>query len=236
MLLTIVGALFMIARADVAKVQAATDARAQTWQQRPNAPPGQLLAAWHNPADSQVSTLPQRPVDGGPVFTGLIWQAQSGNALIGNPWASRAIPFPSQPNKNIKIHTSVLTPSVASRIGAATSSAALDTLSWTMDPGANTALVTVAKACTAPVVGGNALVWVAGFYLEVTAGAPIKAQITVLNKMWDALEISTVGLAGLTKQGKKIKDALNKITNALNCFDNLWEAANGRLGADLFNN
>ncbi len=230
MLLSIVCGLFLIARADVAKVQAATDARAQTWQKRPDAPSGQLLVAWHRPADSLISTLPQRAGSGGPVLKGLTWQARSGNTVVGNPWASQAMPFPAQQDKNIKIHTSVL-----SHIGTAVSSAALDTLSWTMDPGANTALVVVAKTCTAP-LGPNFAVQAAGFALEVTAGAPIKAQMKILDAMWDALEASTLGLAGLTKKGKQIKEALHKLENALNCFDNLYEAANGRLGADLFNN
>src|SRR5262245_31193820 len=100
-LLTIVSALFLIGKADLMKVQAVIDARRQTWRNRPNAPSGQLLRPWHNPQDSEISSLPQRAVTGGPPFSGQTFQAQSGNALIANPWASQAIPFPSL-DQNLK--------------------------------------------------------------------------------------------------------------------------------------
>src|SRR5579871_6645972 len=85
--LAIVATLFLIARADLAKVESATTARAQTWRGRDLAPTGQALQPWHNPQDSRVGSLPKLPVVAGMPFPGQTWEAVSGNTLIGNAWA-----------------------------------------------------------------------------------------------------------------------------------------------------
>ncbi|HZV06363.1 MAG TPA: hypothetical protein VE999_14885 [Gemmataceae bacterium] len=226
-LLSIVSALFLIARADVVKVRTATDARRQTWRNRPNAPSGQLLQPWHNPQDSEISSLPQRSVTGGPPFSGQTFQAQSRNALIANPWASQAIPFPSL-DQNLKPHTSVL-----SLLGTQLAGASFDALSAALDPGTNPALV---AASATGISIGNPGILVAGAYLRFTVGAALDAAVDTLNAMWEALEVATLGFAGDTDEGKKIQKALNELTEFLNCFDNLWDAANGRLGADPYDN
>jgi hypothetical protein len=225
-ILAIVATLFLIGRADLAKVEAATSARAQTWRQRDQAPTGQALQPWHNPQDSQVSSLPQQPVLSGPPFAGQTWQARSGNSVIGNPWDYQGVPFPSLAN-NLRTHTSVF-----SLIASNVATPGLDAISAAMDPGTNPLLITAA----ATGIGENYVVQGAGIYLKYTAGIAIDIQMGALNLMWDALEAATFGFAGDTDEGKKIQKALNQLTEFLNCFDNLYEAAYGRLGADPFNN
>ena len=188
------------------------------------APAGQCLIAWHNPQDSQISAQPQLTVPGRPPFTGKSWQAQSGNALIANPWASQAIPFPSL-SQNLKPHTTVL-----SLVGTSVSGVAFDGLPLLIDP--NTSPVLVAASVTGKVE--NPLVYAAGFYLEVTFGWPLSLAQDTLNALWTALNTSTLGFAGDTSEGKKIEQALNDLLDILNCFGNLYEAAQGHLGGDPY--
>ena len=208
-------------------MQAAIDARRQTWQARRQAPSGDRLKPWHDPKDSQIGSQPQRPIVAGPPFSGQTFQARSGNTLIANPWAFQAIPFPSL-DQNLKPHTSVLA-LVATQVAGPSFAA----LSAAFDPGTNPLMIAAAK--TGKYVE-NPLVIAAGYYLKYTAGLAMDIQMDALNVMWDALEVSTFGLAGLTSKGKKIKKALNDLEEFLNCFDNLYEAAKGRTGADPFNN
>jgi hypothetical protein len=225
-LLTIVSALFLIGRSDVMKLQTVIDARHQTWQKRANAPSGQLLQPWHKPEDSEVNSLPQRPITSGAPFSGRTFQARSGNTLIANPWAYQAIPFPSL-DQNLKPHTSVL-----SLIGSQLAGVSFDALSAALDPGTNPVLI--AASATGQVENG--VVYAAGAYLRFTVGAALDAAMSFLNDLWDALDAATFGFAGDTSEGKKIQKALKMITQFLNCFDNLWDAANGRLGADPYDN
>jgi hypothetical protein len=224
--LTIVAALFLIAKLDVAKVQAATDARQQTWGQRGNAPAGQTLRPWHNPQDSQVSSLPQRAVVAGPPFSGQTFQARSGNTLIANAWDSPSVPFPSL-SQDLKPHTNVL-----SMIATSIAMPSFDLLAASLDPGTNPVLI----AASVSGQGENYVVLGAGYYLKYTVGLAMDIQMDILNGMWDALQAATFGFAGHTSEGKKIKKALNELAEFINCFDNLFEAANGRLGADPYDN
>jgi hypothetical protein len=227
MLLALVAGLFLIGRADLAKVAAATAARRQTWQERAQASPGpDLLRPWHNPLDSQVSSLPVQSASMGPLFPGQTLRASSGDTLVANPWAFQAIPFPPL-DKNMRPHTSVL-----ALLGTDVSTAMFDGLAAAFDPGTNPVLVAANDAG----IGANVGVKAAGYTLEFTFGAAINVQIQILNRMWDALEASTLGLAGLTSDGKKIKKALDYLTSYLNCFHNLYEASQGRPGDDPFSN
>jgi hypothetical protein len=219
MLLAIVCGLFLIARADTTKVAAATKARQKTWQDRAQAPAGQPLRPWSDPKDSKIGSVQTvQPGNMGPLFPGRNLKAQSGNTLIANPWASDAINFPSL-DQNLRPHTTVF---------ALISGEAPTWVFQVMrafDPGS-------IKGVTGLFADiGNTAVLAAGFYLEVTAGAPIRVQLAILQGMWDALG----WLAKLTGKGDDIEDAINKIVNALNCFDNLYQAAQGKPGADPFN-
>ena len=236
-LLLIVSALYLIAREDVAKVQAATDARAQTWRKRPDAPGGRLLQPLHNPADSRVSTLPQRSVSGAPVFTGQTFQAQSGNTLVGNPWDSqdKGIPFRPRLQKNMVPHTDEL-----AMIGTDVTKGIFVGFQILFDPGmdagGNPALQAARIAGTgkSPVPGLNDAVKIAGDALEYPVGAAIHAVFSAVDDAWNVLNDITFGFAGHTKQGKKIKKTLDTITTYLDFFHNLYEASRGRPGNDPF--
>jgi hypothetical protein len=230
MVLTIAGVLFLIGRADMAKLAAATQARRQTWQERAQAPAGQRLRPWHNPLDSQVSSRPVQSVSMGPLFSGQTRQAQSANTFIANTWAFQAIPFPSL-KKNMVPHTSVL-----SLIGPNVSSAVFGGFQALFDPGLDFGGNPVLQAARITGKGENVVVQIAGDLLEFPVGAAINGAIDVLNAMWDALEASTLGFAGHTSEGKKIKKALNLLETYLNAFHNLYEASRGRPGNDPFTN
>lgn len=228
-LLTLVAALYLIAKLGMAKVQAANDARQQTWQQRVQADQtqnGDRLKPWHSPKDSQISTQPQQPVVAGPPFKGKTFQAQSGNALIANPWAFQSIPFASL-DQDLEPHTEVL-----ALIATSVAGPSFGALSLALAPSRNPLMIAAAK--TGKYVE-NPIIIAAAYYLKYTVGLAMEIQMDALNVMWDALEVSTFGLAGLTSKGKKIKKALNQLEDFLNCFDNLFEASKGRLGADPFN-
>jgi hypothetical protein len=228
MVLAIAAALFLIGHADVAKLAAATAARRQTWQERAEAPAGQRLRPWHNPQDSQISSQPVQSVSMGPLFSGQTRQAQSGNTVIANTWAFEAIPFPPL-KKNMLPHTSVL-----ALIGTDVSTAIFQGFQLLFDPGLDFGGNPVLQAARITGIGENVVVKAAGYALEFSIGAAINVQISILNRLWDALEASTLGFAGLTSEGKKIKKALNLLTTYLNCFHNLYEASQGRPGDDPY--
>jgi hypothetical protein len=230
MVLAIAAALFLIGRADVAKLAVATVARRQTWQERAQAPAGHRLRPWHNPLDSKISSQPVQSLSMGPLFSGQTRQAQSGNTLIANTWDFQAIPFPSL-KKNMLPHTSVL-----ALIGTDVSTAIFRGFQALFDPGLDFGGNPVLQTARVTGIGENVVVKAAGYALEFSVGAAINLQIGILNRMWDALEASTLGFAGLTSEGKKIKKALALLTTYLNCFHNLYEASQGRPGNDTFTN
>jgi hypothetical protein len=220
MLLAIVCGLFLIARADTAKVAAATQARQKTWQDRSQAFAGQPLRPWSDPRDSMTGSVQTvQPGSMGPLFPGRSLKAQSGNTLVGNPWASDAIDFPSL-DQNLRPHVTVF-----ALISGEAPTWVFQVLR-AFDPGS----VKGATSIFAEV--GNGAVLAAGIYLEFTAGGPIRVQLAFLQGLWDALGWG----AKLLGKGKDIVDAIDKIVNALNCFDNLYQASQGKLGADPFNN
>lgn len=108
LLLAIVSVLFAIGQCDVAKVGTATDARRQTWAQRPKADPGSPLSLFQDPMVSKIDPLQQHSVSLGPVFSGRTQQAQSKNTLIANPWAFTAIKFSPLNQNNTVPHTTEL--------------------------------------------------------------------------------------------------------------------------------
>lgn len=105
-LLILVSVLFIVGRADVAKVQTVTGTRNQTWANRPG-PKGSPLNWPHNPMDSQLSRTATQPVSLAPVIARQTQQAQSQVTLVANPWAFQSVPFPSA-NEHVLPHTSVL--------------------------------------------------------------------------------------------------------------------------------
>jgi hypothetical protein len=234
MVLTIAGVLFLIGRADLAKLSAATQARQKTWKNRDQASPGALLRPWHNPQDSLFPTGDQAVQSvsrsKGPLFPGQTLKGQSGNTLVGNPWASQAIPFPSL-QKNMLPHTSVL-----ALIGTDVSTVLFQGFRLLFDPGLDFGGNPVLQAARVSGKVENVVVKAAGYALEFPIGAAINLQIDILNGMWDALEVSTLGFAGHTRMGKKIKKALNLLETYLNAFHNLYEASQGRPGNDPFTN
>ena len=105
-LLILVSVLFIVGRADVAKVQAVTGTRNQTWANRPG-PSGSPLIWPHNPMNPPLSLPATQPVSLAPVISRQPGQAQSQVTLVANPWAFQSVPFPSASDQAIP-HTSVL--------------------------------------------------------------------------------------------------------------------------------
>lgn len=106
MLLILVSVLFIIARADMARVMTVTGTRNHTWAKRPG-PSGSPLNWPHNPMDSQLTLPATLPVSLAPVFAGPPAQAQSQVTLVANPWAFQSVPFPSASDQAVP-HTNVL--------------------------------------------------------------------------------------------------------------------------------
>lgn len=108
LLLALVAFLFAIAKAGVVKLQTVSQARQQTWAKRAQAKAKAPLD-WlsHDPMAFKIDSMPQQPLNLGPVFSGEPHSARSTNTLIANPWAYEAVPFPSL-DLNVYPHTSVL--------------------------------------------------------------------------------------------------------------------------------
>lgn len=92
LLLGLTAGLFLIARADMTKSFAATDARHRAWAGRPAVPPGQPLTLTADPAASAAAHTTVKPVPPGPLFGGG-YRAESRDTVFANPWDARAVPF-----------------------------------------------------------------------------------------------------------------------------------------------
>jgi hypothetical protein len=92
LLLALTAALFLIARADLAKSLTATTARHDAWAGRATVPAGSPLALNPDPAQSLSARTATRPVPGGPLFKGE-FTAESRAAVYAHPWDWRGVPF-----------------------------------------------------------------------------------------------------------------------------------------------
>lgn len=93
LLLMLCAGLFLMGRAVVRKETAITTARARTWEQLPNAAPGDVLQLNHDPLASVVTGLGSERVELRGMFNGATLTAQSKGAVLGRPWDNQDIAF-----------------------------------------------------------------------------------------------------------------------------------------------
>jgi hypothetical protein len=97
LLLALVAGVFLIARADAAKTFTATRARAEAWNRRADANPGDPLVLGTDPGRSAVDGSGSAGVKPGPLFPTANFRARSANTATGNTWASPTVRFAPQP-------------------------------------------------------------------------------------------------------------------------------------------
>lgn len=96
-LMMLVAALFLIARADTKKSLTVTVARNEGWNRDADASPGKVLELGNAPADSVVTATPAREVPRGPLFPKDTFNAKSKLAATWRTWDHRDVPF--EPNR-----------------------------------------------------------------------------------------------------------------------------------------
>lgn len=94
LLLFMIVGVFLMARAGIAKEAAATKARAESYQQRPNVPTGDIFLLKHDPLASQAMGHHAIDVRGPHYMRGTVFEAESFSFTIGRDWNFRDVPFP----------------------------------------------------------------------------------------------------------------------------------------------
>lgn len=92
-LMMLVAALFLVARADTRKSLTATVARNEGWNRTADANPGKVLELGNAPADSIVTAAPTREVPRGPLFPRDTFTAKSRLSATWRTWDRRDVPF-----------------------------------------------------------------------------------------------------------------------------------------------
>ena len=91
-LLSIVAAIILIARADVHKIAVATAARNDAWQKRPDANPGDVLKLLNDPAQSEITGRSRSVVPRSSIFAGE-FTADGRTTATGRPWDRKDLRF-----------------------------------------------------------------------------------------------------------------------------------------------
>jgi hypothetical protein len=221
LLLMLMAGLFLMGRAAVRKETAATSARALTWAQVPNAAPGAILQLNHDPMASAVSATGSQIVDLRGMFNGATLQANSRGTVLGRPWDVQDLPFaPGQGNLNP--HQQELIQAASNVNGAAqTLSAGLATFRLGLDPNSNPVLIAASVAGQM----ANPQLKLDSFTLKFGTSPTIQG----FRPGVQAAKAAALA-ANMPAQAAKL-DRIDKLMSLVPpVFDNLYEAARGRVG------
>jgi hypothetical protein len=250
MLMAIVTALFLVGKADVAKLAAVSKARQQNWIGRTTAPTGpDMLRPWHDPQGSEFPAAAQAlqsvPISAGPLFSGQTQtlQGQSANTIIANTWANTpgapGIPFPPMQYKNMVPHTDALGLIGKQDVTQGIFKGFQALFDPGMDSGGNLGFQAARKLGTSSVPllpGSNNSVQAAGAAMEYPVGAAINAVLSSLQDVLDFVNGITFGIVGASDAGKKVQSVLDRVKTFANFFHNLYEASQGKPGDDPYSN
>ena len=226
LLLALTAGLFLIARADLTKSFAATDARHRAWTARSEVPASEPLVITADPADSLASRTTDRPVPSGPLFAGG-FRAESRHAVFAHPWDFRAVPFAGG-RPNFDPHRTELgmiagqVPGLGAILGVGLFFAA-----YALDPDRNIALRIA--AITGRVA--NVFVVAAGWILQnITAPLIGAAQLPIVNILMPPLRIAAI----FSRSARRLLRYLESVVDMMNvgtwACHNLYAASQGRKG------
>lgn len=225
MLLVMVAAIFLMARADVEKTFVVTNARNDAWQKRATANPGNVLKLLNDPAASEAKGAATHAVVRSNYYAPESFTAEGKATAVGKTWDKEHLKFtPGRPH--LDPHRDELTllaeniPALASIVNLS-----LQVLGTVMSPERDVLM----KAAAAVGKLANVLVVVAGFALHLLA-APLNLILDGLEMVVDILAIP----AKFSKKIRKIRDFAKRIINlirfGLNMFEALYQASLGKPG------
>jgi hypothetical protein len=231
-LVAIVSILFVVAKADVVKLTAVTDARRQSWLNRTSENAKEELTPLQHPDRSEVVGAPQLPVSLGPALGRGVQQATSRTTVVANAWNYPTVPFQSLP-QNLQPHADVLT-KMASTQGVDASKAAYAFKALLVfDPGSDPVLKGAAFAGQT----GKVATDLAGEVLHIVDLLnDLGKGINVADTLLDAAQKTGVGgiidgiggLFGVKNPVEKLQDAIHQIRDAIDALDGLYRASQGR--------
>ncbi len=223
-LLSIVAAIILIARADVHKIAVATAARNDAWQKRPDANPGDVLKLLNDPAQSEITGRSRSVVPRSSIFAGE-FTADGRNIATGRPWDRKDLRFrPGQ--LHLVPHEAELALIVDNVPGlGAFLSTGMTLLTAVMSPDRNFVMQTAAA------VGriANVAIRAAGIALYLLS-RPLGAVLDVFEFAIDLLDLIPFPSRSVRRMIRYLKNVVRLIRYGLDVFDNLYQASKGRPG------
>lgn len=211
LLVFLVAALFLIARASIAKESAASGARYKAWAARPSAEPGQIYRVNHEPSDSRVSGQHRVTVLPGPLFRNERFTADSVGFAIDRTWDHRDVPFDRL--GDFKLHERPFKPIAQNIPGGSGVVTLASGLALLMNPQPNPLLI----AARALGRAGNIAIRGAAIVLQICATIinPLRAVVAILKR---AAQLSF--RFGFARRLGRVLDLLDLIGRAVDNLDN----------------
>lgn len=223
-LLSIVAAIILMARADVHKIAVATAARNDAWKKRTDANPGQILKLLNDPLQSEVTGKSKSVVPRSSIFAEK-FTADGQNLATGRPWDRKDLKFKSG-QLHLVPHEAELTFIVDNVPGlGAFISSGMTLLTAVMSPERNFVMTTAAAVGKV----ANVIIRAAGIALYLLS-KPLGAVLDVFEFAIDILDMIPFPSKSVKRMIKYLKNVVRMIRYGLDVFNNLYQASKGRPG------
>lgn len=226
LLLALVAAIFLVARADTARTFTPTKARNEAWKKRPQADPGDVLKVGHDPIRSGVDGSAEAGVKVLPPYGRTTLTARSGATATAHTWDSRAVPF-APGRKWLAPHTDEYG-MIAGNVPILGGASRYLLLTFR-------AFFWIPVEVVAPIVGPilNGLTIAAGYILYGTEQLfyySIKLPLDIAITIEEIAETPGRYIWGDSPWLSFMKDVRRVVEISMNVFHNLYDASQGRPG------